>query len=141
MMSATQELTVVADMNVPSYNVSYSLGRGWFGIVGESYRYLRTQANSTTGTIEGTGLLASFTISKALNNYCFTSNSTGIISYVDGASVSTGSALTVQRTGATSISLGETGHSSSTKLFGHIKNFKTYDITLTANEIKLLQGA
>ena len=141
MMSATQELTVVADMNVPSYNVLNTSPRGWFGIVGETYRYIRTAHNVINGSVAGTGLLASFTISKALNNYCFTSNSTGIISYVDGASVSTGSALTVQRTGATSISLGETGHSSSTKLFGHIKNFKTYDITLTANEIKLLQGA
>jgi len=141
MMSATQELTVVADMNVPSYNVLNTSPRGWFGIVGETYRYIRTAHNVINGSVAGTGLLALFTISKALNNYCFTSNSTGIISYVDGASVSTGSALTVQRTGATSISLGETGHSSSTKLFGHIKNFKTYDITLTANEIKLLQGA
>jgi hypothetical protein len=141
MMSATQELTVVADMNLPSYNVLNTSPRGWFGIVGETYRYIRTAHNVINGSVAGTGLLALFTISKALNNYCFTSNSTGIISYVDGASVSTGSALTVQRTGATSISLGETGHSSSTKLFGHIKNFKTYDITLTANEIKLLQGA
>jgi len=138
-MDATQESTFMGDFTVDNIGVPTPNDRGMMGIKNEQYRYIRF-------ALSGFGL-GSSRIGGASNMGVYTSGQTfrwasvesgsSAQGYVNGALAGSIATQTVTVTGTRALVLGNTGHSSSSHLFGHVKNFRIYDRALTASEVNM----
>ena len=133
MLNHADAYSIVADYNIPSYNVATTYSRGMFGVVNEQYRYLRIATSGAN--MQG---LFGYTTTKEKSTFGFVFSDTQSFLYDDGELKVTGGKATVTVVGERSIVIGNQGHSAAnTQLHGHIKNFKIYDKALTATEIAL----
>lgn len=128
----TEDYSVSADVCLLGTN---AITQTVFRVAGESTRYLRasdTGQGDRLRAFHSSGVNGDVLTANDANKVVMTVDSANITLYQQG--ISKGSAAKGVVTGtATEIQLGRFGGGNN--LFGHIKNFKTYDVALTANQV------
>jgi len=132
--SISMELDILGD-NSPQ--VQYL-----FNFNGDSERNIEIQAGSDP-TINYAGATAMMAVTDLINDphqfawtYDETSGSLG--TYLNGALVSTGAITPTGSEGPTEMTLMNNAHTQTLNTFGHIKNFRLWDVALTASEMEMI---
>lgn len=148
-VTRTADVLSIPSANLPKWNEASSIAfsydflsatdpgftQGLFGVVGETYRYIRhtTGGAVTSAWVNGINITGAYESSGSL---AITNDGAETEAYFDAVTANTGTVGSDPGT-ATALNIGNVAHVTQ-RMYGHIKDLRVFDAELTAARVSML---